>query len=146
MKTSLHDLNGHLFAQLNRLSKEGADEDTVLTEIHRTSGIAQTAERVIRNAQLVIKAQQLDQPVDPGQFELNNILFLAIERLIDDDLTVEEITTEVDRAQSVNQLADCVTANNALFIKARDLVSSGLKQLSADKTGHLLCLETPNRV
>jgi hypothetical protein len=145
MKTSLQDLNGHLFDQLARLSAEGANEETVLTEIHRTTGMAHTAERVIRNAQLVIKAQQLGQPVDPGQFELNNILFLAIERLSDDELTAEEITTEVDRAQSVNQLADCVTANNALFIKARELARSGLSQLSADKTGHLLCLEDSNR-
>jgi len=59
MKNKLTDLNNHLFAQLERLSDEDLNQDSLLQEIARSGAITDVADKVIRNADLVYKAAKL---------------------------------------------------------------------------------------
>lgn len=51
--------------------------------------------------------------------DLNNYLFECIERLIDDDLTPEELDKEIKRSESVQKVARTIIDNNALVLQAK---------------------------
>ena len=56
MKNKLTDLNDHLFAQLQRLSKEGLSKDGLAEEVNRAKALCQVAGCVIGNARLALDA------------------------------------------------------------------------------------------
>lgn len=49
--------------------------------------------------------------------DLNNALFEAIERVQDDDLSPEELTREITRAEAVTKIAEVVVRNGELALK-----------------------------
>jgi hypothetical protein len=59
MKNKLSDLNNHLFAQLERLSDEDLDQDELEKEIKRTEAIVDVSDKIVRNADLQLKAANL---------------------------------------------------------------------------------------
>jgi hypothetical protein len=60
-RNKLSDLNDHLFAQLERLSDEEMDADQLEIEIKRSRAVAQIGEKIINNANTVIKAAKLTE-------------------------------------------------------------------------------------
>ncbi|MBY0419383.1 MAG: hypothetical protein K2W88_15135 [Pararheinheimera sp.] len=59
MKNSLIDLNNHLFAQIERLSAEDISMDQLKLEVQRTYAINAISEKLIKNAALILEAEQL---------------------------------------------------------------------------------------
>ena len=57
--------------------------------------------------------------------DLNNHLFAALERLNDEDLTTEQIKTEVQRAKAIASLGTTLVASGALSLNAQRLHSDG---------------------
>jgi hypothetical protein len=55
-KSTLTDLNDHLFAQLERLGDEGLSDKELVHEMKRADAITDIAKQVINNAQLVLDA------------------------------------------------------------------------------------------
>ncbi|WP_421907090.1 hypothetical protein [Mameliella sp.] len=53
--------------------------------------------------------------------DLNNHLFAQLERLSDEKLDADKIETECKRAESIVQIADQITANAELQLKAAKL-------------------------
>ena len=53
--------------------------------------------------------------------DLNDHLFMQLERLGDEDLSAEQIETEARRAEAMVSVADRVVANATLQIKAASL-------------------------
>lgn len=53
--------------------------------------------------------------------DLNNHLFAQLERLANEDLTTEQIDTEVKRAEAIVSIADQITDNAELQLKAAKL-------------------------
>ena len=49
---------------------------------------------------------------------LNNLLFEQIERINDDDLTGEELSTAIDKAETINKLASTIVSTGNLQLKA----------------------------
>ena len=58
MKNKLVDLNDHLFAELERLSDEDIKGDELAEEIERAKSVANIAENIINNGELILKAQK----------------------------------------------------------------------------------------
>lgn len=58
MKNKLQDLNDHLFAQLERLSDEGLNGETLQQEIDRTKAVTSVAREIIGNGKLVLDAHK----------------------------------------------------------------------------------------
>lgn len=59
MKTSLMDLNEHLFAQLDRLSADDLSSDDLEREVKRAEAIVGVSEKVLRIADSSLKAAKL---------------------------------------------------------------------------------------
>lgn len=55
--------------------------------------------------------------------DLNDILFAQLERLTDDDLSTEQIAQEVERTQSVVQIADRIVNTAQLQLNAARLIA-----------------------
>jgi len=58
--------------------------------------------------------------------DLNNHLFLQIERLQDEDLTNEKLTLEVERGKAINDIAKTVVDNARLMLQAQKLKDDGM--------------------
>ena len=58
MKSTLIDLNNHLFAQLERLSDEDIKGEKLSEEIDRARSIAVIAKTIIENGNLVLDAKK----------------------------------------------------------------------------------------
>jgi hypothetical protein len=56
--------------------------------------------------------------------DLNNHLFAQLERLSDEDLTAEQIATEVERADAVVAVADQIVRNADLQLKAVTILAN----------------------
>lgn len=74
--------------------------------------------------------------------DLNNHLFAQLERLADEDMTAEQIETEVKRAEAIVAVADKITGNAELQLKAAKLYAEHgqgvlpmLPQIGSDKKG-----------
>ena len=50
--------------------------------------------------------------------DLNNHLFVQLERLIDESLKGEKLTSEITRAEAVARIAEQIVANGALALRA----------------------------
>lgn len=59
MKSTLGDLNNHLFAQLERLSDEDLKGDGLREEIERAKAVTQVASKIIENGSLVLEARKM---------------------------------------------------------------------------------------
>ncbi|KAA3642119.1 MAG: hypothetical protein DWP95_05660 [Proteobacteria bacterium] len=59
MKNTLHDLNNHLFAALERLNDEDLTPEQVEQEIKRSHASAKVGQSIIANANLQLKAEQM---------------------------------------------------------------------------------------
>jgi len=59
MKNKMPDLNNHLFAQLERVSEEGLDEEKIEIEIARSEAIVKISDQIVKGASLQLKAVQL---------------------------------------------------------------------------------------
>jgi hypothetical protein len=54
--------------------------------------------------------------------DLQNHLFAAIEKVLDDDLTGEELKEYMERSRVFNELAKTAVANGALMAKCADML------------------------
>lgn len=59
MKNTLHDLNNHLFAALERLNDESLDQAQVESEIKRSHASAKLGQSIVANANLQLRAQMV---------------------------------------------------------------------------------------
>ncbi len=59
MRNNLSDLNNHLFAELERLSDEELMGEKLDDEIKRAEAISSVAEKVINNADTVLKGVKI---------------------------------------------------------------------------------------
>lgn len=59
MKNTLGDLNNHLFAQLERLGDEELTGEKLNEEMSRSKAIANVAQKIIENGQLVLDAKKI---------------------------------------------------------------------------------------
>lgn len=50
--------------------------------------------------------------------DLNDHLFVALERLNDEDLTLDQLDKEIDRAKAIGCVASNIIANQALILKS----------------------------
>lgn len=50
--------------------------------------------------------------------DLNDHLFVALERLNDEDLTPDQLDKEIDRAKAIGCVASNIIANQALILKS----------------------------
>jgi len=57
MKDKLCDLNNHLFCQIERLNNDDLDGVELEDEIKRTFAMASIAEKIIQNANLILRAR-----------------------------------------------------------------------------------------
>ena len=57
MRNTLEDLNNHLFAELERLGDEELAGEELQQEISRAKAITEVANKVVDNANLVLKAE-----------------------------------------------------------------------------------------
>ena len=58
-KTSLADLNAHLFDQLDRLSAPNMTADQISSEVKRAGAMVDIADKISANADLSLKAAKL---------------------------------------------------------------------------------------
>lgn len=58
MKNKFTDLNGHLFAQLERLSDEDMTDEQLLTEVTRAQAMVKVSDRIVSAAGLQLKAAE----------------------------------------------------------------------------------------
>lgn len=59
MKTSIKDLNEHLFAQLERLNDESATPESMKQEIEKAKAMSNVARVISDNMKLVLEAHKL---------------------------------------------------------------------------------------
>ena len=58
--------------------------------------------------------------------DLNNHLFAALERLNDEDLTIDQIETEIERSRAVSAVAVQIISVGNLVLKAEEMKREGL--------------------
>lgn len=58
--------------------------------------------------------------------DLNNHLFAELERLGDESIVGDELTTEIERAKAVSTVATQIIANGSLVLKAFEAKSNAL--------------------
>lgn len=60
MKNTLADLNNHLFEQMERLNDDDLTDEQLEKEIKRADAMKDIATQIISNAQIVLKATELN--------------------------------------------------------------------------------------
>lgn len=68
-KNNLIDLNGHLFAQLERLGNEKLEQEEMAQEVMRTNAIVNLSEQIINNAKIALDAAELVAKHGVGKWE-----------------------------------------------------------------------------
>lgn len=74
MKNKLSDLNNHLFAELERLGDEELTGEALQQELGRAKAITDVASKVVENAALVLKAEELRYECAGRDFNMPNML------------------------------------------------------------------------
>ncbi len=73
MKNKLVDLNNHLFEELERLNDEDLKDEELEKEIERSKAITDVSQKIIDNAELMLKAQKHYDEYGI-KYERNNLL------------------------------------------------------------------------
>lgn len=73
-KSTLMDLNDHLFAQLRRLGDEGLSEDALKTEIERARAVTGVAQQVIASANAALRTVELKDRLAGGGSDMPRLL------------------------------------------------------------------------
>ena len=66
MKNTLVDLNNHLFEQMERLNDDELTNEQLEKQIKRADAMKDIATQIISNAQLVLKATELNMEYSRG--------------------------------------------------------------------------------
>lgn len=74
MKNKLSDLNNHLFAELERLGDEDLTGDDLVAEIERAKAVSNVSSQIVSNANLQLKAVQLQCDYGLKSMGLNGLL------------------------------------------------------------------------
>lgn len=74
MSGSLADLNGYMFQQLDRLSRDGMSPEELKAEIGRANAMTRVAERVIAGADIAMRALKLKDEAMDADFKLPKLL------------------------------------------------------------------------
>ena len=82
MKNGLVDLNNLLFAQIERLSEESIDMEQLKLEVQRTYAIRTISEQVIKNAALILEAEQLRVGLEIQDTDATKLLTGHQEKLV----------------------------------------------------------------
>jgi hypothetical protein len=59
------------------------------------------------------------------QTDLNDHLFMQLERLSDESLSAEQLANEIDRSKSITAVAQQIIANGKLALDAQVMMSEG---------------------
>ena len=73
-RSTLGDLNLHLFAQLERLGDEEIKGDELREEINRAEAVSTIAQQIISNGALVLKVKQLSANTFDGDMQIPKML------------------------------------------------------------------------
>ena len=73
MKNKLIDLNNHLFAQLERLGDEELKGEALLEEMGRAKVVANVAQQIVNNGNLVLNAIKTKEEYFPSSKDLPEI-------------------------------------------------------------------------
>ena len=74
MRNTLVDLNNHLFEQLERLNDEELTDEQLEKEMKRTDAIKDIATRIIANANIVLKATELNMEYSRNEVNVPQML------------------------------------------------------------------------
>ena len=74
MRNTLVDLNNHLFEQLERLNDEGLTDEELEKEIKRTDAMKDIATQIIANANIVLKATELNMEYSRNEVNVPQML------------------------------------------------------------------------
>ena len=74
MRNTLTDLNNHLFEQLERLNDEELTEEQLEKEIKRTDAMKDIATQIIANANIVLKATELNMEYSRNEVNVPQML------------------------------------------------------------------------
>ena len=74
MRNTLVDLNNHLFEQLERLNDEELTDEQLEKEIKRTDAMKDIATQIIANANIVLKATELNMEYSRGDVAVPKML------------------------------------------------------------------------
>lgn len=74
IKNTLADLNNHLFEQMERLNDDDLTDEQLEKEIKRTDAMKDVATQIIANAQIVLKATELNMEYSRGDVAVPKLL------------------------------------------------------------------------
>ena len=74
MRNTLVDLNNHLFEQLERLNDEELTDEELEKEIKRTDAMKDIATQIIANANIVLKATELNMEYSRNEVNVPQML------------------------------------------------------------------------
>lgn len=74
MRNTLTDLNNHLFEQLERLNDEELTDEQLEKEIKRTDAMKDIATQIIANANIVLKATELNMEYSRNEVNVPQML------------------------------------------------------------------------
>jgi hypothetical protein len=74
MKNTLVDLNNHLFEQMERLNDDELTDEELEKEIKRADAMKDIASQIINNAQIVLKATELNMEYSRNEVTVPKML------------------------------------------------------------------------
>ena len=74
MRNTLVDLNNHLFEQLERLNDEELTDEQLEKELKRTDAMKDIATQIIANANIVLKATELNMEYSRNEVNVPQML------------------------------------------------------------------------